>query len=181
MADDLQTLTQRVDALEAKPDVEAGWMSDVQRAIALMLIGTFAFIVISVTVRLVVTGAADTLEDMAKTLQAALVNMGLIALGFFFGSSMSKRLADAGQQKIVERLITTPPINGGGVSAAATAAAATVAAVEAAKAVAPAAAEAAAPAAAAEAAPPAAAEAAPPAVDAELDRRGFSDKPKELP
>lgn len=42
-----------------------------------------------------------------------------------------------------------------------------------------AAAKAAAPAAAAEAAPPAAVDAAPPAVDAELDRRGFPNKPKE--
>lgn len=175
MPDDLQVLAQRVQELEEKKAEPESWMGDVQRFIAILLIGTFSAIVIGVTARLVINGAIDTLDDMAKTLQAALVNMGLIALGFFFGSSMSKRQADAGQQKLVERLIPPPPTNGTGVaSPAVVAAAATAAAVEAAKAVAPAA--------AAEAAPAAANDAAPPAVDAELDRRGIVDlveKPKE--
>ncbi len=138
-----------------------------------------------VTIRISVAGDLPTIGALLKELKDALVNMSLIALGFFFGSSMSKRQADAGQQKLVERLIpTTPNGTGGGASAAVTAAAA-VAAVEAAKAAAPAAAVEAAPAAAAEAAPAAAAVAAPPAaevaVDAELDKRGIvdPDKPKE--
>lgn len=167
MADDLETLTQRVADLETKKAEPESWMGDVQRAIAILLVGTFAAIVVAVSLRLVFSGATDTLEDMAKTLQAALVNMGLIALGFFFGSSLSKRNADTSQQKLVERLMPPPPPNGGGpeVVAAAAAAAATVAA------------KVAAPQAAAEAAPPAAAEAAPPAaeaaVSAELDERGY--------
>lgn len=89
--------------------VTTGWMSDVQRAIALILIVTFAIITIAPTIVLVFTGESDALVDMAKTLQAALVNMALIALGFFFGSNMSKLIADAGQQKIVEKLTSSAP------------------------------------------------------------------------
>ena len=89
----------------------SGWMSDVQRAIALILIVSFAVVVIAVTIKLVFSGEVNQLNEMAKTVQAALVNMVLIALGFFFGSNLSKTLADAGQQKIVEKLTggPTPP------------------------------------------------------------------------
>lgn len=95
-----------------------GWMSDVQRAMGLILIGTFAAITFFATIRLLVLSDAASITDMSKTLQAALVNMGLIALGFFFGSNMSKMLADAGQQKIVEKLTSTnpPPPAGGPVA-----------------------------------------------------------------
>ncbi len=91
----------------------SGWMSDVQRAIALILIITFAIAVIAVTIKLVFSGEVQMLNEMAKTVQAALVNMVLIALGFFFGSNLSKTLADAGQQKIVDKLTgANPPTNG---------------------------------------------------------------------
>ena len=81
-----------------------GWMSDVQRAIALILVGAFSFVIVVTTVKFVFSADAATLNDMAKTLQAALVNTVLIALGFFFGSNQAKQQADAGQQKIVEKL-----------------------------------------------------------------------------
>lgn len=93
-----------------------GWMSDVQRAMGLILIGTFAAITFFATIRLLILSDAAAITDMSKTLQAALVNMGLIALGFFFGSNMSKMLADAGQQKIVEKLTSTAPPTGGPVA-----------------------------------------------------------------
>ena len=86
-----------------------GWMSDVQRAIALILICVFGFVVAVSTVKFVFTADAATLNDMAKTLQAALVNTVLIALGFFFGSNQAKQQADAGQQKIVEKLTSASP------------------------------------------------------------------------
>ena len=47
---------------------------------------------------------------------AALVNMGLIALGFFFGNNQAKAVSDAGQQKIVEKLTSTAPPTGGPVA-----------------------------------------------------------------
>lgn len=87
-----------------------GWMGDVQRALAIILISGFALAVLLATVRLIWIGDAPAINDMAKTLQAALVNMSLIALGFFFGSNMSKVQSDASQQKIVDKLTgnTTP-------------------------------------------------------------------------
>lgn len=94
---------------ERKAAPASGWMSDVQRAIALILIGTFALISVAATVRIVFLGDVAALTDMAKTLQAALVNMGLIALGFFFGSNLSKMQADAGQQRMVDRLTANGP------------------------------------------------------------------------
>lgn len=91
-----------------------GWMSDVQRALALLLIGTVAFMVIVLTLRIAVSGDLPTIAALLKELKDALTNMSLIALGFFFGSNMSKLLADAGQQKIVEKLTGTPSPPGPG-------------------------------------------------------------------
>lgn len=86
-----------------------GWMTDVQRAIAMILIGTFATATFVSTVCSIFWPQQAALIDMAKTLQAALVNMALIALGFFFGNNQAKAVADAGQQKIVEKLTSTAP------------------------------------------------------------------------
>lgn len=87
---------------------ENGWMGDVQRGLALILVGTFALAVIVATGASIIYPDSTALVDMSKTLQAALVNMGLIALGFFFGSSQSKVQSDAGQQKIVDKLTSAP-------------------------------------------------------------------------
>lgn len=93
-----------------------GWMSDVQRVIALILVGTFAALVFIATARLVINGESQLLNEMAKTLQSALVNMSLIALGFFFGSNSSKVASDAGAQRILEAAVTpkVPPPPGMG-------------------------------------------------------------------
>lgn len=88
---------------------DTGWMSDVQRAIALILIGTFAASVLIATVSSIFWSGSAPLTDMSKTLQAALVNMTLIALGFFFGNTMSKMVQDAGQQKVVDKLTSNGP------------------------------------------------------------------------
>lgn len=86
-----------------------GWMGDVQRALALLIIGLLCLAAFGLVSRLIVSAAIDDVVDLAKIMLAALVNMGLIALGFFFGSSKSKETADAGQQKIVEKLTSTNP------------------------------------------------------------------------
>lgn len=100
MADDPQTPT---------TNGNSGWMNDVQRAIGLILIGSIALTTMLATVSSVFFVSTPAVVDMAKTLQAAMVNMSLIALGFFFGSNMSKMIADAGQQKIVDKLTSTQP------------------------------------------------------------------------
>lgn len=96
--------------------VPQGWMNDVQRALAIIIIGTIAIATLGATMRLIYIGDADSITDMSKTLQAALVNMGLIALGFFFGNTMAKMAQDAGQQKVVEKLTSTNPPTGGPVA-----------------------------------------------------------------
>lgn len=144
-----------------------GWMSDVQRALALLLIGSVAFMIAAFTLRIILSGDPAVIGPLLKELKDALINMSLIALGFFFGSSQGSQAKDQVQAKAIENLTATG--TGNGAPAAVTAAAVAAA---------PAAAAMAAPAAAAAAAPPAAEEAAPPAVSAELDERGFI-KPKE--
>lgn len=83
-------------------------MSNVQRTLALIIVLTFAVSLLMATGRFVTIGEAAALNDMAKTLQAAAVNMALIALGFYFGSSTSKVASDASSQKILDKLTSNP-------------------------------------------------------------------------
>jgi hypothetical protein len=89
--------------------IAQGWMSDVQRAIALLIIGLLVFASAALVLRLVVSADIVSILDLTKIMLAALVNMGLIALGFFFGNNQAKAVSDAGQQKIVEKLTSTQP------------------------------------------------------------------------
>lgn len=90
-------------------DTNTGWMSDVQRALALLLIGTVAFMVIALTIRIVISGDLPTIAALLKELKDALTNMSLIALGFFFGNTMAKMAQDVGQQKVVDKLTSNAP------------------------------------------------------------------------
>lgn len=85
---------------DAKQQTPDGWMGDVQRAIAMILIGSLALVCVFLTLRLIFLGESEDLLDMAKTLQAALVNMALIALGFFFGSNKASKDKDDTIRKI---------------------------------------------------------------------------------
>lgn len=96
-------------------------------------------------------------------LVGALASNFTSVVSYWIGSSSGSSAKDEQQLKVAEKLAEKVPVMAPAPTAAAVVAAA----------------EAAAPAAAAEAAPPAAAAAAPPAVDAELDRRGIPDKPKD--
>lgn len=87
----------------------AAWMSDVQRALALVLVGTFAFALVLLTIRLVIWGDPPTLIDLVKTLISALINVVMLVLGYFYGSSKAKEQSDNSQQKIVEKLTSTQP------------------------------------------------------------------------
>ncbi len=164
---------------ETKPAADNSWMGDVQRAIAMILIGSLAIVCVFLTLRLIFFAEADALLDMAKTLQAALVNMALIALGFFFGSNKASKDKD----ETISKIAMTPAPNSGAMTpenmAAAATAAAVPAAIAAAKAVAPAAAEAAAPAAAEIAAPPVVDAIVPPAVEKAVEAAFEKQNEKE--
>lgn len=97
------------------PD-STGWMSDVQRALALILIGSFAIVTLLTTVVAIFKPTSIPIADMAKSLQSNLTNMCLIGLGFFFGNTMAKMAQDAGQQKVVDKLTSTAPPTGGPVA-----------------------------------------------------------------
>lgn len=92
----------------APPDA-TGWMSDVQRALALIIIGVIAASAAALVMRIVISGLIDDVLDITKTMLAALVNMGLVALGFFFGNTIAKMTQDKGQQALTDKLTSTPP------------------------------------------------------------------------
>lgn len=85
------------------------WMSDVQRALALVLVGTFALTLVLLTIRIIIWGDPPTLVDLMKTLISALINVVMLVLGYFYGSSKAKEQSDSSQQKIVEKLTSTAP------------------------------------------------------------------------
>jgi hypothetical protein len=84
------------------------WMSDVQRVLALMLVGAFTLVLLIFAFRLVIWGDAPTLVDLIKTLISALINVVMLVLGYFYGSSKAKEQSDSSQQRVVEKL-TSPP------------------------------------------------------------------------
>lgn len=102
------------EATDAQPTVT--WMSDVQRALALLIIGILVFTACALVLRMVISGDIAAVIDLAKVTNSNLTNMGLIALGFFFGNTMAKMAQDAGQQKVVDKLTSTAPPNGGPVA-----------------------------------------------------------------
>ncbi len=89
--------------------VESGWMADVQRALAIVLVGTFALTLLLLTVRIIIWGDPPTMVDLLKTLISALINVVMLVLGYFYGSSKAKEQSDTSQQKIVEKLTSTAP------------------------------------------------------------------------
>lgn len=98
------------DTTPADPvDSNGGWMSDVQRALALLIIGSLVLATTALIIRLTISADIKDVVDIAKIMLAALVNMGLVALGFFFGNTSAKMQSDAGQQKVVEKLTSTAP------------------------------------------------------------------------
>lgn len=94
----------------------ASWMSDVQRFLALLIIGIIVFTAAALVIRMVIGGDIAAVIDLAKVTLSNLTNMGLIALGFFFGNTSAKVQSDAGQQKVVEKLTSTAPPTGGPVA-----------------------------------------------------------------
>lgn len=88
---------------------DTGWMGDVQRLLAMLIIGVLVSAAAVLVIRLAISAEVEDVIDLTKTMLAALVNMALIALGFFFGSSKAKEQADAGQQKIVDKLTSASP------------------------------------------------------------------------
>lgn len=137
------------------------WLPDTQGFLAVAIIFITALIVFILLTR--PPAIDERTSGVLMTIVGVLIACLKDVYSFFFGSSKGSDNKTEIQNKVVERLLPPPTGTGPGTLPAAVTAAA----------------EAAAPDAAAKAAPPAAAVAVPPAVDAELDRRGVPDKPKE--
>lgn len=129
------------------------WMPDTQGFLAVAIISLMTAVILILLLK-------DYQNLNEKVYGALLTLLGVLAacfkdvFSFFFGSSKGSEKKD--DAMIASAIVAAPPVGTGpgGLPAA------IIAAAEA-------------------AAPPAAAVAAPPAVDAELDRRGVPDKPKE--
>ena len=134
------------------------WMPDVQRGLAWALVLCFAIIVMLFTIFVVTGHLPDPSLDVFKQVMTALINIVVMIIGFFFGSSQGSKDKDDARNDVLKTLAANVVGTGSGGGNAAVIAAADAAA--------PIAAEKAAPAAAAEAAPPAAEVAAPPAAEA---------------
>lgn len=96
---------------DANSAANASWMSDVQRALAMLLIGTLSVIAVGMATRVIWSAPVDDVIDLSKTLQAALVNMGLVALGFFFGNTIAKMQNDRAQTRLVDKLSPAAPVS----------------------------------------------------------------------
>lgn len=142
------------------------WKIDVQRGLAWVIMLSFVGVIVMFSLFASLGKLPDPILDLYKQNGNALINIVMVVVGYFFGSSQGSKDKDEAVKDVVARLAPGP--NGGGQTVEIAAAAAAAAA--------PAAAAAVAPAAAAEAAPPAAAEAAPPAVEAALAERGIPPK-----
>lgn len=108
----------RVKDLESKlvEATKAGFMTDVQRALAMMLIGAFVLTLLIMAIRITIWGDPPTLVDILKTLISALINVVMLVLGYFYGSSKAKETSDSSQQKVIEKLTSTAPPTGGPVA-----------------------------------------------------------------
>jgi hypothetical protein len=132
------------------------WMNDVQKGLAWALTISFAVIILLFTAFAVVGHLPDPVLDVFKQIVTALINIIMIVIGFFFGSSQGSKDKDDARNEALKTLASNVlPLGGSSAVVAA--------------------AEEAAPAAAEHAAPPAAAVAAPPAaeiaVEAALEKR----------
>lgn len=87
----------------------SGWMEDVQRALALGLVITFCVSLLLVMVRLVVWGDPPTMIDVAKLLLNALINVVMLVLGYFYGSSKAKEQSDTSTQRMMEKMTPAAP------------------------------------------------------------------------
>ena len=123
-------------------------MTDIQRGLAWALILCFTVIIVLFTVFAAVGRLPDPLLDVYKQFGTALINIVMVVVGFFFGSSQGSKDKDDARNAVMKTLAANVGTSTGGGTAAVTEAA-----------------ERAAPAAAAEAAPPAAEVAAPPAAE----------------
>lgn len=101
MADDTTTNGVKVDA--------TNWTIDVQRGLAWTIVIIFSVLLVILAIRVIVSGAATDSLELLKQGVNALINIVMMVMGYFFGSSKSSQSKDDTQNKIVEKLTSTAP------------------------------------------------------------------------
>lgn len=93
----------------ANGEPPATWMTDVQRALAILFVGTFCLIVVVMVIKVTFWGDIPTVSDILKIIIPAMINLVTFVAGYFYGSSKAKDQSDASQQRVVDKLTSTPP------------------------------------------------------------------------
>ncbi len=85
------------------------WTIDVQRGLAWTIVIIFATLLLVMVVRVAIWGAPTDALELLKQGFNALINVVMVVVGYFFGSSKSSQSKDDTQNKIVEKLTSTQP------------------------------------------------------------------------
>lgn len=88
---------------------DSGWMADVQRALALIFVGSFCIGFLFMVGKVVFRGNVDQNLDILKIIIPAAITFVGAVIGYFYGSSKSKDQSDASQQRVVDKLTSAPP------------------------------------------------------------------------
>jgi hypothetical protein len=80
------------------------WMTDVQKGLAWALILVFAILVLLFTVFSAVGHLPDSILDVFKQVVTALINVVMVVIGFFFGSSQGSKDKDAAANAVLQTL-----------------------------------------------------------------------------
>ena len=91
------------------PASSATWQIDVQRGVAWTIIVVFAMLLFIMAIRVAIYGLPNDSLELLKQGFNALINVVMVVVGYFFGSSKSSQSKDETTNKIVEKLTSTQP------------------------------------------------------------------------
>ena len=94
-------------------EVDKSWTIDVQRGLAWLIVFVFGLLLLGLAVRVIMYGAPTDSLELLKQGVNALINIVMMVMGFFFGSSKSSQSKDETQAKVTEKLadkmVQAPP------------------------------------------------------------------------
>ncbi len=85
-------------------EISKPWTFDVQRGLAWTIVLVFSLLLIALLLRVVVSGAPTDSLELLKQGVNALINILMVVIGFFFGSSKSSQVKDETANKVAEKL-----------------------------------------------------------------------------
>jgi hypothetical protein len=115
MADD-QQITNGTPSVPTIP-LPSNWTIDVQRGLAWTIVLVFGGLLLAMAMRVIFSGMPTDALELLKQGFNALINVVMVVVGFFFGSSKSSQGKDDTMNRIVEKSTSTQPRTGGPVAA----------------------------------------------------------------